>query len=407
MPQLTGTRFSEGYNTSATTYDGANEALDISAILDTLNPYEVPLLALVGRDSLETPCTQIKHEWNEDAVLGLSTTTTDTDLNNTTPATVTLTVAAGEGIKFRGYGTTAYDGTGPCDVLRISSSAGEELAICVGSSSTTVIAVRGYASWSTPVDHTGFTKTIQIVGTMQPQGLSTPGSSRFTIKARLYNNTQIFSEVYETTATFDATEKINSGDENARQMARNAQKLGVLMDTALLFGKKQAPTGTTVGSTMDGIRTRISTNVYNKAGVKLSDVHLEDALEASWRAGGKRDMHALVNSVQRRVINRMLDPWRQIGYSDATFGTEVNRFETPFGAITVVLHREVPQDEVLLIEKARVGFGPMRGRALHMGKIASTSLEYQKWQWVGEYTSETRQESVHARIYGLATTSVL
>jgi len=405
MAVITTTRFTEGYDPSATDYDGGNERLDVSEFLDTLDPWETPLLALVGRDSLETPCTQIKHEWLEDAVIGLSTTSTDTDLNNTSTGVVTLTVASGEGLKFRGYGTSAYDGTGPCDVLRISSTAGEELAICLGSASTSVIVERGYGSWSTPVDHTGYTKTIQIVGTMQPQGLKTPGSSRITLKSTLYNYTQIFEDTYETTATHDATAKIVRGDENARQRARIAKKLGVLMDAALLFGKKQAPTTTTVGSTMDGIRTRISTNVYNKAGVKLQDVHLEDAMEASWRAGGKRDLYALMNSTQRRVVNRMLDPWRQTGYSDSTFGTRVDRFETPFGAITVVLHREMPQDEVLMIEKARVGFGPLR--PLREGKLPSTTLEYDQWQWTGEYTAEVRQESVHARIYGLSTTNVL
>lgn len=401
-------RFSEGYDPTATDYDGANEALDISPILDTLDPWETPLLALVGRDSLEGgPATQVKHEWNEDAVIGMSTTSTDTDLNNTSTGVVTLTVASGEGNKFRGYGTSAYDGTGPCDVVRISSTAGEELAICLGSSSTTVIVERGYGSWSTPVDHTGYTKTITIVGTMQPQGLSVVGFQRLTLKARVYNWTQIFSDTYKTTATHDATAKIVRGDENERQMGRIARKMGVLMDQALLFGKKQAPVTTTVGGTMDGIRARISTNVYNKAGVKLSDVHLEDAIEAVWRAGGKKDLTALVNSTQARVMNRMLDPWRQTGYSDSTFGTKVSRFETPFGDITVVLHREMPQDEVLLIDRSRVGFGPLQGRQLHMGKIASTSLEYSEWQWVGEYTSEVRQESMHARIYGLATSNVL
>ena len=220
-----------------------------------------------------------------------------------------------------------------------------------------------------------------------------------------YNYTQIFEDGYETTATHQATHKIVRGDEDARQRAATAKRVGVDMDYTLLFGKKQAPVLGTTGGTMDGIRARITTNVYNKAGAKLQAMFLEDGLEASYRAGGKRDIHVLVNTTQRRVINQMLDAWRQSGYSDRTFGTFVDRFETPFGNMTVVLHREMPQDEVIGIERARIGFGPLR--PLGESKLPSTSREYDRWQWTGEYTAELRQESVHFRIYGLGTTNVL
>lgn len=117
--------FTLGFNQSATTYDGANEALDISGVLDTLKPTDVPLLTLIGKDSLQTPVTQVKHEWLEDEIRGLTASTTDTDLNNTSVATVTLTLAtAGDYLKFRG----AAVATGPCDIVRIYSTAGSEIA---------------------------------------------------------------------------------------------------------------------------------------------------------------------------------------------------------------------------------------------------------------------------------------
>jgi hypothetical protein len=396
-----------GYNPAATTYDGANEALDVSSALDTLDATATPLLALIGRDSLSKPATNVKHEWMEDSIIGASATSTDADLNNTSTGVVTLTVAAGEGLKFRGYGTTSYTGAGPCDVLRITSTAGEELAICLGSTSTTVIVERGYASWSTPVDHTGVTKTITVIGSMQPQGLHTVGSPRTTLKVPLYNYTQIFEDSFEQAATQRVTGKILSVDDLSHEQSKIVKRFGQAFERTLIYGKRQAPAAST-GSTMDGIRARISTNVYDKAGAKLTSSMLEDALVAAWNNDdGMQDRYVIVGAIQRRVIGQMLDSYRQVGYSDKTFGTSVNRFETDFGGITVVLDRYMPDDEVLILDTSRIGFGPLQGRALSQMEIPPTSKEYRQWQWTGEYTSEVRQESVHARIYDLATTNVL
>ena len=81
---VTGALPAYGFNQSATTYDGANEALDISGVLDTLKATDVPLLTLIGKDSLRDGCVQVKHEWLEDEIRGLSASTTDADLDNTT-----------------------------------------------------------------------------------------------------------------------------------------------------------------------------------------------------------------------------------------------------------------------------------------------------------------------------------
>jgi hypothetical protein len=45
-----------------TVTDTTNIKLDISEAIDFLSPFDVPLLDMVGRDSLSAPCTQVKHE---------------------------------------------------------------------------------------------------------------------------------------------------------------------------------------------------------------------------------------------------------------------------------------------------------------------------------------------------------
>jgi len=47
----------------STVTDATNIKIDISEAIDFLSPSDVPLLDMIGRDSLHTPCTQILHEW--------------------------------------------------------------------------------------------------------------------------------------------------------------------------------------------------------------------------------------------------------------------------------------------------------------------------------------------------------
>ena len=406
MTVIQGFRQGFGYNVSSGNNDSANEALDISSMLDILRPTDVPLLKLVGRDTLRKSCTQVKHEWLEDEVPGQSTTTTDVDLDDTGTGSTACTVSAGEGLKFRGA-TNDYDG--PSDVVRITSTAGEELARVISSSSTVVTVDRGYASWSTPVDHTGYTKTITIIGTMQVQGLVTPGESRTTTKTNKYNYTQIFEDTLKANATVQATDKWLSQDEMDLERQNLLENMGRKFENTLLYGKKQAPANQDPGA-MDGIRAVISTNVYDKAAAALLKSHLEDALEAIWQAGGDGEVYGFVNSVQKRRINTFLDAYRQAAYSDETLGTTVQRFEADFGTINLVLDRQMSQNEVLLVSKGHVGFGPLRGngrsRALAEYPVPPTSAEANIWQWTGEYTAETRLEKTHARIHTLATTGL-
>lgn len=391
--------FTEGFNQSATTYDGNNEALDISAILDTLKPTDVPLLTLIGRDSLTA--RQVKHEWLEDEIRGLSATTTDTDLNNTSTGSVTLTlVTAGDYLKFRG----AAVGTGPCDIVRIWSTAGSEIAPVTATANNTIDVNRGYFG-DTPVDHTGYTKTIEIIGVFQPQGKTTVGTQRVTIKSNVYNYTQIFEDSYTANETQMATDKILAQNEKAYQFGLLAENMGRLFERTLLYGRKKAVSVGTNGGSMDGIIPRLSTNLYNKSAAILQESHLYDAVGAVYDAGGSDELYGILGRDQQRRVGQLLDPYRQGGYTDRTLGSWVTRYVTPMGiAVNFVLDRHMRTDAILLIDKTRIKFGPLQGRALGMMPIPKTSRESQTWQWTGEYTSETKQEKCHALIYGLATT---
>lgn len=410
MATIQSQRITYGYDTSATVYDGVNEKLDISPMLDILRPVDVPLLTLIGRNSMTA--SQVKHEWYEDEYRGM--TTVSSGLNNTTnPVTVTLTTAA-HAAYFRGTGGTgspkdytAGTSVNPGDIVRLWDANGSELAIVTDATSTTIDLDRSQLGTS-PVSHTT-SCNITIIGTLQPQGLTAVGLSRTTTKSVIFNYTQIFEDSFRASDTQRNTAKWVGGDDKANELGKIMDLMGIQFERTLLFGRKQKPAAT-VGSqqgpagAMGGIQSFISTNVYDKSGAVLTMTMLEDVLQAQWEQGAK-STYAVVNAAQKRRINTFLDGYRRTDYNNKRLGAVVNAYDTDFGTLEVMLDRHMPTNEVLIIDPSRIKFGPLNGRALSMSQRPVESQEAELWQVSGEYTCEVRLEKCHARIYNLSTTA--
>lgn len=414
MATIGGQRVTYGYDASATTWDAQNEALDVSAMLDILRPVDVPLLTLIGRNSLKD-CDQVKHEWLEDEYRGMTTVTAG--LNNTTnPVTVTLTTAAHTSY-FRATGGTgspadytAAASTAPGDIVRIWDSVGSELGIVTAVTSTTISIDRSQLG-STPLTHTT-AANVTIVGTLQPQGLTTVGASRTTTKTPLFNYTQIFEDSFRASKTQRSTKKYTANDDRARELGKVMDLMGVQFERTLIHGRKQKPAATVASQqgpagAMGGIQSFITTNVYDKAGAILDQTMVEDALQDVWTAGA-RSSHLFCGATQKRRINTFLDPYRRTGYEDRRLGSFVDYFDTDFGSVAVVLDRQMPTNEAMIIDAGRIKFGPLNGnvsRALSMTQRPVESSEAELWQVVGEYSCEVRLEKSHARITNLSTTA--
>ncbi len=229
-----------------------------------------------------------------------------------------------------------------------------------------------------------------------------PGASRTTTKANLYNYTQIFEDTITSSATNMATKKFTKNDDVAYQTTNMMKRQKNIMANALLFGKRQALALQDPGL-MSGIRTYVTTNVYSKSGVPLTETHVNDALQDVWLAGGESRI-LVAHPTQKRRLNTFLDGWRQIEYKNSTYGAFVSRWESDFGPLDIIMDQNIPNSEVLILDPERIGFGPLTGRQWGISPITPTSRESRTWQATGEYTAEVRQEKSHARIYGLSTT---
>lgn len=364
--------------------DTVNEAIDISSALDKLKPTDTPLLLRIGRDSLRDPCEAVKHEWLEDAVRGTTSNDVGGTINNTTDP-VTATITSGDGnTKFR-----------VGDIVKIE----QELCRVTTVGANTIAISRAWGG-STNVAHPSAV-LITLIGPAMLQGSDLAGA-RSTTKTGLFNYTQIFEEEVKVSATMQRTKKYTQQNDPEYQIGAQLEIIGVNLERTLLFGRKVAATAVVPGA-MDGIQNRLSTNVYNKASAALTQSMLEDAMEAIWQAGASPNL-IVVNSTQQRRINTFLDGYREADYNDEVLGTAVRRYKTNFGQTDILLDRHMPNDEVWVLDETKIGFGPLR--PLSTMKLPPISKEYDLWQISGEYTSETRLEAAHARIFSLATTGL-
>jgi hypothetical protein len=382
MATITGTRYSFS--------DTANVAIDMSDTLYMISPFDVPLLRKVGENSLASPCVSTKHEWLETALRGLDTAIATQGEFSGTGAVTTSTVTAGQGVFLRAG-----------DILLIES----ELCLLASISTDTLnIAAggRGYGG-STAASHASLV-AIKVVGNVNVQDAAV-GASRTTTKAGLFNYTQLMEDAVVVTTTEAAIKKYVETNTMTAQLRDAMRVAWILWERTLLHGRKVAPSAG-VASAMDGILVRISTNAYAKAGAALTEDHLRTALRDVWTAGGN-PTDVWCNAFQKERISSFIDQMRETTRTDRTAGSVVSQYESEYGNVQINLDRNMPADTVLITETERIGFGPLNGNgvshALRAVPIPQTTATKDTMQILGQYTSETRNETAHAKITGLAT----
>jgi hypothetical protein len=363
--------------------DTYNIGIDMSDTLSWLDPSDVPTLHLVG--GLQTPCVAVKHEWLEDSLRPLdgAVAASGTSLNNTTDP-VAFNVVAGQGKYLRAG-----------DVLQIES---EKVRVTIVSTDAITIA-RGFAG-TTNAAHADSTPWA-IVGqaTVQDAAL---GASRTTTKSSLYNYTQIYEDSVQITSTQTAIKKWVEQADMPQQLARAMKVCWKVWNRSLIRGQKVATTAS-VGGAMDGILARITTNAYAKGGsAYLTEAYILQAMQDSWTVGGHIDT-ILCNAFQKRQMNSFLDSMRMTDLQRTQAGVLVDSYTSDFGTAQIVLDRDIPTDTVLLVEKSRLGFGPLTDHAMKAAPVNTGTLSYDATQIFGQYTSEVRNENAHAKITGLAT----
>jgi hypothetical protein len=378
--------------TRLTLSDTIGIAVDMSPVIQLIDPYDVGLLSYFGLSSLSKEASETKHSWMEDTLRPLTSTITDNPLTNNA---TTINVAAGTGVIYRAGDVVKIED----ELIRLSADPSTDALTTIASPNG-----RGFGG-STAAQHAQ-NAVIEIVSVTIPEGQATPGLTRTQVKTQVDNYTQIFEDVVQVSSTLEAVEQWNPGSEYARQLGKTMKSILILMDKTFIYGKPAARAAAN-GNTgmMGGLRHFISTNVTAASSAQLSEKLCLDALFQTYAAGGNVKVAAMTLT-QKRALNRFLDPNRRTGMDDRRAGAIVDTYLWDHGLVDTLIDRWMPSDEVMFLDSEHIGFGPLRSSALHHEVLPKPSLLVQKGEIVGEYTCEVKSQTAHARITGLATTIV-
>lgn len=345
-----------------------------------LNPYQTPLISLLGFDD---PVTQVEHVWYEDELF---------------PTTSKLTAAIADGAA---TSAVVADVT-PFrvdQVIRVN----DELMLITGinTGTKTLTVVRGFGGSTAAAQANN--SVVEVLFNQGKEGQDAR-AARYKQRVRKSNVTQIFDDSIEVSGTADAVTQYGIDDLYEYEKQKKQLELALSLEKALIGGIYY-DNGTDL-RTMRGIRNFITTNVIDGSGAAIDLKKINDAAQAVYEAGGFQtggDYVLLAGATQKRNISQISNTKIQITQSEKLRGQVVEAIATDFGQFPVILNNNLKPDEVILLDTQRAKIRPLQGRAF-FHKFLGDKGDYTAGMVVGEYTLEFKEEKAHARIRNLSTT---
>jgi hypothetical protein len=352
---------------------GKKECVDDQFLL--LNPYQIPLLSMVG---FGTPVTQSTHVWYEDEMFETQSTITAAIADE---SATTVSVADAE--PFRTNQIVSVED----EFLKITAIADKALTV-----------TRGYAGTTAAAHASG--SQIKVQFTEGVEGADAR-EGRYKQRKKAENFTQILDDTISISGTAEATSQYGVASEYAKEQAKKQLELALQLENALINGKK-FDNGNV--RQMGGIRSFIQTNVDNVASAALDTNIIGNIAQDIYEAGGFKTGGQYVfvaPAKQKRKFSALNDINVRYVQADHSRGTDVDKFLTDFGEFPIAIDNNLKPDELLFIDLNRLVVRPLQGRQFshyYLGRVGDKT----QGQIVGEYTLEFQQEKAHARVTGLA-----
>lgn len=356
---------------------GKKENIDDELLL--LNPYQIPLLSIVG---FSTPVTQPTYGWVEDKLNSMSD-----QVNGAVADVAGTSVVVDDASIFREK-----------QVIRI----GEELLLvtAVNSGSKALTVTRGYGG--TTAAAIADNATVEVMFNLQDEGADARDS---TYKARVNkeNYTQIFDDTVKVSGTAQATSQYGIDDLYSYERMKVQDRMALELENALINGIKYQSGDIRM---MGGVRQFINTNVTDESAAELSWDMINKSMYEIFKAGGMKDAtnHIIMcSAIQNTKITKLdKDLVRTTNDASGT-GRNVTTVTTNYGTLPIVPNINLKPDELMILDTNRIKVKPLQGRAFTHEYLGKTGDNI-KGQIIGEYTLEFQQEEAHARLKNLKTT---
>lgn len=348
---------------------------NISDELLLLNPYQIPVLSLVG---FSEPVSNTHYGWIEDKLKSMHTTLTK--------AVVALdtTVEVAESDMFR-----------KDQVIRIK----DELLLVTAITDKVITVTRAFGE--TVAGTASIGDKVEIMFNLKEEG-SDAREGNYIPRRNLFNVTQIFDDTVKVSGTAQSISEYGVTDLYLYEKMKVQDRLAFELEKAIVNGIRFEDGDIRM---MGGIKQYIKTNIYEAAAKALDYSILDNAMLDIFKAGAMKDAtkHVLMVSAKQKQVLSTLDNARLTVYNETnTFGRNVMAVVTNYGELPIIVNTNLEEDEVMILDANRIAVKPLRGREFTHTYLGVTGDNI-KGQIVGEYTMEFKQEEAHAWIKGLKT----
>jgi len=363
-----------------TNTDTINAKRDLSEVIDLLDPFETPMLDMVGRDSLSVPCTQTKHEWMTDRLNPQAGTLASAYVAGSSAMTLTSSegkfLYTDDLILLGNMVFRVESGPPDADVLVVTLLAGTDAAVAAGQ------------PWR---------KIIHAA----PEGAPARVEQKKTTPEIPYNYTHIVKDWAIVTGTMEHIARYGYVSERAYQEEKILKNLAMNLENVLIYGVRSWVDGPPRKSTMGGLfdfvfLTGLAAStpwetVKNLAGEDFTEKEANNMMQVMWGMGGKPDFW-MVNGTNKRRISDWGKPSIRTERTETTAGASIGTYESDFGTVDIILNRNLRASDIIFGTKGSLGIGPLQGRQFS-SKLLPVAGDYTQWEILGEYTMEVSRPS--------------
>jgi hypothetical protein len=232
---------------------------------------------------------------------------------------------------------------------------------------------------------------------------SAAGDSAYTEATSEYNYSFIMQKTIEVSRTSQLLKRYGIASVVDREIDKAMDELTLKLTKLPYYGKRVIG-GAGVARSAGGLDHFIVTNVTDVAAAALTQKHIEDAVVASFVAGGSPSL-LVCNTWPKRKMADWFGGYVETTREERMGGIEISRILTPIGiTLSVLVDRWCPANKLYILDPAHVGYITL-DEFFHedLGKKGDTA-DGGYGQVVGEYGFALRFQKAHAVIKNFSVT---
>lgn len=201
-------------------------------------------------------------------------------------------------------------------------------------------------------------------GTLKVEGAEA-GDVIKSSRETLSNVCQIIEKVTQVSGTANALNPLGIGSSFQAEVADRLIETKRDLEWYFLNGTKALESGATPRQ-MNGLVNLVNAENVKDATAGLTEALMLDAMQGMWEHGSQGEYYTFVNAEVKRSINELLKTTGNVCIShteglNQTMGITVQRIESDFGILNLVLDRHMDINTMLIVDLDQVEIAELRG----------------------------------------------